>query len=154
LIASYNVGLAHPSEAARIALLSREAIEHGLNWSWTPYRVLKSVHDEATNTIVARESASLLGFAIMKYGDAQAHLLLLAVESARRRNGVGSALLGWLEVTARTAGIQWIRAEVRAQNHSALGFYCKHGYEQVKVLEGYYQRIDDAVVLAKRIAAP
>jgi ribosomal-protein-alanine N-acetyltransferase len=154
LIASYSVGLAHPSEAARIALLSREAIEQGLSWSWTPYRVLKSVHDAATNAIVAREASRLLGFAIMKYGDNQAHLLLLAVESARRRHGVGSALLAWLELTVRTAGIQWIRVEVRAQNGPARAFYRRHGYEHAKVLQGYYQGVDDAVVLAKRIGAP
>ena len=153
MIASYEIGLAHPSEAARVALLSRAAIEHGLAWSWTPQRVLKSVHDPATNTIVAREASRLLGFAIMKYGDTEAHLLLLAVEAARRRQGVGSALLAWLELTVRTAGIRTIRAEVRARNRPACAFYRRHGFEMQRVLHGYYQGLDDAVVLAKRVGA-
>lgn len=154
MITSYEVGPARAAEAGRIALLSRAAIEHGLAWSWTPQRVLKSVRDPATNAIVARERGNLLGFAIMKYGDTDAHLLLLAVDATRRRRGIASALFEWLDVTARVAGIESIRAEVRAANHPARAFYRRHGFEQVRVLRGYYQGIDDAVVLAKRIAAP
>jgi len=154
MIANYEVGLAQPADASRIALLSRAAIEYGLAWSWTPQRVLKSVQDLATNAIVAREGNDLLGFAIMKYGDSEAHLLLLAVDFARRRLGVASALLGWLELTVRTAGIESIRVEVRAENRAARAFYRKHGFEQVRVLRGYYQRVDDAVVMAKRTGAP
>lgn len=151
MISNCEVGLARASEAGRIALLSRAAIEHGLAWSWTPQRVLKSVRDAATNAIVARDGGNLLGFAIMKYGDTDAHLLLLAVDYARRRRGVGSALLAWLDVTVRTAGIESIRAEVRAGNLPALAFYRRHGFERLRVLRGYYQGIDDAVVLAKRM---
>lgn len=153
MITSYEIGPARTAEAGRIALLSRSAIEHGLAWSWTPQRVLKSVRDPATNAIVARERGNLLGFAIMKYGDADAHLLLLAVDATRRRRGVGSALLDWLEVTVRVAGLGSIRSEVRAANHPACAFYRRHGFEQVRVLRGYYQGIDDAIVLAKRTAA-
>ena len=152
MIANYEVGLARPSDASRIALLSRAAIEYGLAWSWTPQRVLKSVRDAATNAIVARDGADLLGFAIMKYGESEAHLLLLAVGFACRRRGVASSLLAWLELTVRTAGLESIRVEVRAENRAARAFYRKHGFEQVRVLRGYYQRVDDAVVLSKRIA--
>lgn len=153
MIANYEVGLARAAEAGRIALLSRAVIEHGLAWSWTPQRVLRSVRDPATNAIVARERGSLLGFAIMRYGDANAHLLLLAVDGTRRRRGVGSALLEWLDVTVRTAGLESIRVEVRAANDPARAFYRRHGFDQVRVLRGYYQGVDDAIVLAKRISA-
>lgn len=153
MIENYHIGLARSEEAARIALLSRAAIEYGLAWSWTPQRVLKSVRDAATNAIVARDGMHLLGFAIMKYGDAEAHLLLLAVDATRRRHGVGTALLAWLEKTIHTAGIASIRAEVRAANHPACAFYRCRGYRQVQVLRGYYQGLDDAVVLAKKFGA-
>ncbi len=151
MIANYEISFARSSEASSIALLSRDAIEHGLSWSWTPQRVLKSVRDVATNTIVAREPRMLTGFAIMKYRDEEAHLFLMAVHSSRRRRGVGSALLDWLEVTVRTAGIASIRVEARDMNVAARAFYNKHGYRETETLRGYYEGRDDAVVLRKTL---
>jgi ribosomal-protein-alanine N-acetyltransferase len=151
MIANYEISLARSSDAPSIAALSRDAIEHGLNWSWTPQRVLRSLRDAATNTIVARERDMLTGFAIMKYRDEDAHLLLMAVHPSRRRRGVASALLDWLEVTARVAGIASIRVEARETNSAAREFYSKHGYRQVELLRGYYESRDDAVVLKRTL---
>ncbi len=151
MIASYEISFARSSDASSIALLSRDAIECGLSWSWTPQRVLKSVQDSATNTIVARERRMLTAFAIMKYRDEEAHLFLMAVHSSRRRQGVGSALLDWLEVTVNTAGIASIRVEARNTNVAARAFYNKHGYRETETLHGYYEGRGDAVVLRKTL---
>ncbi|MGZ9059703.1 MAG: hypothetical protein ACXW14_10735, partial [Burkholderiaceae bacterium] len=75
MIASHAISLARLADAPRIAALSRDAIESGLNWSWTPQRVVRSMRDAATNTIVVREGEMLAGFAIMKYREEDAHLL-------------------------------------------------------------------------------
>ena len=149
MITNYEITLARLSDAETIASLSRNAIERGLSWSWTPQRVMRSLRDPATNTIVAREPGVLAGFAIMKYREEDAHLLLMAVHSSRRRQGVASALLDWLEVTARVAGIASIRVEARETNFAARQFYGKHGYMQVELLRGYYENRDDAVVLRR-----
>ena len=149
MIANYEITLARSADASSIASLSRDAIEYGLSWSWTAQRVLRSIRDEATNTIVAREPRVMAGFAIMKYREEDAHLLLMAVHASRRRCGVASALLDWLEVTARVAGIASIRVEARETNFAARQFYGKHGYMQVELLRGYYENRDDAVVLKR-----
>jgi len=151
MIANHSIGLARENDAANIALLSRDAIEQGLSWSWTPQRVLKSLRDVATNTIVAREASMLSGFAIMKYRDDDAHLLLMAVHASRHRRGVGSALLEWLEATARVAGLTSVRVEARELNFAARALYYKQGYKQVELLRGYYQGVDDAVVMKKML---
>ena len=91
----------------------------------------------------------LAGFAIMKYREEDAHLLLMAVHPLRRRQGVAAALLDWLEVTARVAGIASIRVEARETNFAARQFYGKHGYRQVELVRGYYENRDDAVVLKR-----
>jgi ribosomal-protein-alanine N-acetyltransferase len=151
VIANCEIALARACDAACIAALSRDAIERGLDWSWTPQRVLHSLRDADTNTIVARDRDLLAGFAIMKYRDQQAHLLLMAVQSSRRRRGVGSALLDWLEVTVGVAGIASIRAEARTVNVAARAFYRGHGYREREILRGYYQGVGDAVVLTKEL---
>jgi ribosomal-protein-alanine N-acetyltransferase len=151
MLSHLAIGLARADEAGRIALLSREAIEHGLVWRWTPQRVLRSVRDPQTNAVVARDGGALAGFAIMKYGDEDAHLHLLAVAPVQRRQGVASALLDWLELTARVAGMCRVRVEVRADNAAARALYRKFGFLQARELLGYYQGIDDAIVLIKTL---
>ena len=149
MIVQYEVKLAVPGDAFAISELSRDTIEYGLPWNWTPQRVAKSIADRSTNVAVVRHGERLIGFAIMKYGDEEAHVLLFAVHPAHRRKGVGSALLTWLEATARVAGIDLIRLEARAQNDGALSFYRQHGFMQLGLRKGYYQNVEDAVRMAK-----
>ena len=143
------IALATGADASVIANLSRDVIEQGLGWSWTAPRVLKALRDEATNVIVARRHGEVAGFAIMKYGDDTAHIVLLAVTAAQRRCGIGSALLRWLESTARTAGINTIQLEARANNHEARAFYQQLGFNEIGVRVSYYRGVEDAVRFEK-----
>ncbi len=149
MIAEYEIKLAVPGDAFAISELSRDTIEYGLPWSWTSRRVATSIADSSTNVAVARQAQRLIGFAIMKYGDEDAHVMLLAVHPAHRRKGAGSALLDWLEATARVAGIKSIQLEARARNTGAISFYRQHGFVQLGLRRGYYQRVEDAVRMAK-----
>jgi ribosomal-protein-alanine N-acetyltransferase len=76
--------LASPHDAAPIAAMSRELIEAGLGWSWTPERVQRSLRHRDTLVLTARDGERLTGFAIMLFGDERAHLSLLAVRSDYR----------------------------------------------------------------------
>jgi len=150
-----DIALARPADARAIALLSRAVVEAGLSWRWTPARVLRSLADASTNVIVARApgQAALAGFALMKYGEQEAHLLLLAVQPAQRRQGVGRALLDWLHATALTAGTGVIRLETRASNAGARAFYRAQGYVEIGRLRGYYDGVEDALRLARDLYA-
>ena len=144
-----NLQLATQADALEIARMSRDLIEQGLGWSWTPRRVLRSVVDPQTNVVVALKVSNLLGFGIMKYHEEEAHLLLLAVHPAVARRGVGSTLLAWLEKAAITAGVGQVYLEVRASNAAARAFYRRAGYAEIQHLPGYYQGQEPAVRLAK-----
>lgn len=146
-----TIRLATLRDARAIAELSRDQIEAGLAWSWTPERVRASIRNAATNVVVAMEGIALVGFGIMVYGDEKAHLSLLAVSPQRRDHGVGARLLDWLEKSARTAGIERIELEARADNLGALAFYGLRGYARYDVVHGYYQGRIDAYRLAKRL---
>ena len=150
MISNCRITLAKPRDAFTIAQLSRQVIEYGLAWRWTPERVLKSMQSPIRNVIVAHDEDRFVGFGIMKYRDDDAHLELLAVSEDMRRQGVASALLRWLEECAVTAGIQALRAEVRSENPAARNFYRHHHYAEIERLTGYYQGAEDAVRLEKR----
>jgi [ribosomal protein S18]-alanine N-acetyltransferase len=149
MITQHDIRLACEADAQPIACMSRDCIEHGLGWSWRPARVRRSIADAATNVVVCREAGGLAGFAIMKYGDEEAHLLLLAVDAHRRRRGVGTALMSWLESTVRTAGLGVIRLETRRSNLAAQAFYRRLGYQPVSRVRGWYRGIEDGVRFAK-----
>jgi ribosomal protein S18 acetylase RimI-like enzyme len=146
-----SIRLATAQDAAMIAEMSRDYIEHGLGWSWTPSRVLAAVHDRATNTAVVDEAEQITAFGIMHYGDETAHLSLLAVRPNRQQRGLGALLMAWLEKPARVAGIECIRVEARADNPNAIGFYRKQGFRESGRIAGYYRGAVDAVRLEKRL---
>jgi [ribosomal protein S18]-alanine N-acetyltransferase len=149
MITQHDIRLASDADAQAIACMSRDCIEHGLGWSWRPARVRRSIADASTNVVVCRDALGLAGFAIMKYGDEEAHLLLLAVDARRRRRGVGSALLAWLESTARTAGLGVIRLETRRTNLAGQAFYSRLGYREIARVAGWYRGFEDGVRFAK-----
>jgi ribosomal-protein-alanine N-acetyltransferase len=146
---NHTLRLADRSDAPGIAALSRDRIEQGLGWSWTAPRVLRSIRDQAANVVVAEEAVRLRGFGIMKYHDDEAHLLLLAVQAQAGRRGIGTALVEWLEASARVAGIGQVYLEARLTNGAARAFYARLGYREIQTLPGYYQGVEAAVRLAK-----
>jgi ribosomal-protein-alanine N-acetyltransferase len=140
-----KISVARVTDAGPIARMSRMLIEHDLPWSWTAERVERSIRHADTAVIVARDRRRLAGFAIMRFGDARAHLDLLAVTPACRRQGVGREMLVWLEACARTAGIFDIDLELRAGNDRARAFYVAQGYLDCGLARGYYAGREDAL---------
>ncbi len=113
--------------------------------------MLGCIGDPDTNVLVACDGAPMAGFGIMKYGERDAHLLLFAVHAERRRRGIGTALLGWLETTARVAGMQAIHLEARVSNVSGRAFYDRHGFEEGALVRGRYQGVEDGIRYVKRL---
>ena len=145
----FEIRLALTADVSGIAELSRDVVEHGLGWRWTPERVLNKLRDQETNVIVGCDQQRLAGFGIMQYKQDEAHLMLLAVNAAQQRRGIGTALLSWLEQTALTAGIGCIYLETRMLNAEARNFYRKLGYREIRTISNYYRGKEDAVFIAK-----
>ncbi len=143
--------LARAPEAPAMALMSRELIETGLGWRYTPLRMAMLMRDANTVALVATEAsaaASIAGFAVMQFGDERAHLVLLCVQATQQRRGIGRRLLAWLTLSAQVAGIAKIQLELRADNQQALAFYRQQGYVEDGLIAGYY----GGTVAARRMA--
>ncbi len=138
---------ARPADAAPIAQMSRQLIERGLAWRWTPRAVAARIADSETAAVVARTDRRMVGFAIMSFDFSRrkAHLLLMAVDPGLRRSGAGRALWGWLETLARRGGIDRVQLAGRANNPGARAFYRSLGVREVARLPGYYQAREDAL---------
>ena len=155
--------LARIAEAPALAEMSRELIEAGLAWRYTPRRlaalmaerdVLVVVMDQAgdevggeTGSGAGSGAGSLQGFAVMEFGDERAHLVLLCVHATQQRLGLGRALHDWLLKSAQVAGMASIALELRADNSTAMAFYRSLGYREVDTVAGYY----DGRIAARRM---
>ena len=145
--------LATAEDAAHIAEMARDLIEHGLGWSWTRARVSRNLRHPDSSTVVACSGSQVVGFAIMYFGADHAHLNLLAVRPAWQRRGIGRRMLGWMEESARVAGISAIHLEVRASNAAGRRFYRALGFQEVALLPRYYSGREAAIWMARDLRA-
>jgi len=141
----YRLEPARIADAALLAAMTRELIEHGLKPAWGAARIGWHVRHPESIVLTARLGLTVAGFAIMRYGDDTAHLNLLAVAPAHRRRGVARRLLQWLEASALTAGCFRIGLELRAGNEAARAFYRALGYCELGEIGGYYQGVETAI---------
>lgn len=135
-------------EARAMAEMSRQFIEAGLAWRYTPRRIAALIANPETVVLVAHDGARLQGFAVMQFGDELAHLVLLCVQPAQRRRSIGRRLTEWLLASARIAGMASIRLELRADNAAGLAFYRQLGFAETAWLSDYY----DGQIAARRMA--
>jgi ribosomal protein S18 acetylase RimI-like enzyme len=142
---SVKFGLARLGDAPRIAAMSRDLIEAGLPWTWTPKRVAAHIRERENLAVIATLERELVGFALAQFGAERVHLALLGVAEPQRRQGVGRQLVRWVEESAVVAGLFLMRLEVRATNKQARRFYASLGYAESGVMPLYYSGVEDAI---------
>lgn len=137
------------SDVAEISRISRDEVEYGLGWIYTPQRLSKLIRHNSKNVVVARADQNLVGFGIMTYHKDQVNLDLLAVKEKYRRMKMGTQIVLWLEKVAITAGSFNIFVQVREINTGAIAFYEKLGFLKLEKIEGFYEGVENGVVMAK-----
>ena len=139
--------MAQLQDAPVMAALSRQWIESGLVWRYTPARMAALIRDPDSIALVACAGPHINGFAVMRFAEVQAHLVLLCVLPAQQRQGLGRALCDWLLASARVAGIESVQLELRADNPGAWMFYRRLGFTEQHTVPAYY----DGQIAARRM---
>lgn len=119
--------------------MSRDLIEVGLSWKYDATKVAHLIADPETLALVASDQLGVAGFAVLQFGDDSAHLVLLAVQPRRQRQGVARRMLQWLFASASAAGVAKISLELRAGNEAARGFYRAMGFAEAGLVNHYYR---------------
>jgi len=165
--AAWDMQPATAGDAAELAVLTRDIIETGLQWRWRPPQIgdliarsdsrvlvirLPARHSAGERLAqVARPPRSIAAFGALSLARPACHLMLLAVASAHQRLGLGSALLQRFEQLTRDAGASQIHLEVRAANRGARAFYRNHGFYEHVYVDGYYDGVEAALQMRRRI---
>jgi [ribosomal protein S18]-alanine N-acetyltransferase len=115
-----------------------------------PANILIDIYNLGAGFLVAQENNRIIGYIIfwIKYED-EGHIISIAVDKNFRRLEVGSKLVETSIESFRKFNLNRIKLEVRVGNTGARKFYSKIGFEEEKVVEEYYEDLEDAVIMSR-----
>ena len=134
------------SHVAQVAAL--EKVCFSMPWSEN------SIRSELTNPLslwlVAEEENVVLGYIGSQAVMDEADVMNVAVDPARRREGVARKLVQALVTALNENGVHALLLEVRASNEPAKALYERQGFIQVGRRPNYYRNPkEDALILKK-----
>ena len=95
------------------------------------------------------------GFAIASHVEGTAELEAVVTAPERRRQGLGTALVGGVLAWCEAIAAERLVLEVRASNLDAVRLYARLGFRQDGVRRGYYQKpLEDAMLMSLLLGAP
>jgi [ribosomal protein S18]-alanine N-acetyltransferase len=101
---------------------------------------------------VADHEGIVCGFVAFRRMSDEAEILNLAVDSSKRRQGIGSQLMESVLAACKAAGVKKIFLEVRDSNEAARKCYLRMGFTESGRRRKYYsQPVEDALVLARTV---
>ena len=113
---------------------------------------LRSALQRNLSMRVAEEEEIVCGLMVFRTMADEAEILNLAVDSTRRRRGIGSRLMKDALAACKAAGVKKVFLEVRDSNQEAQKFYLRMGFTEVGRRREYYSRpLEDALVLARKV---
>ncbi len=122
--------------------------------AWTRSQSLGVLAMPGVRLTLALVDDAPAGFALVRAIMDEAELLLLAVDPAHRRTGIGSALLRAVEADCTARDVRKLHLEVRSGN-TAVRLYARHGFAQIGERRGYYRgregKLHDAHTYAKAL---
>lgn len=103
--------------------------------------------------LAAIDGNELVGYLICaRYAEAY-HLMNVAVDPDRRRQGIGKALID--EMLERVGADASVTLEVRVSNSGAIALYESYGFRSVGTRRRYYADTgEDAIIMWRAIGAP
>ncbi|MGX5913758.1 peptidase C39 family protein [Aliidiomarina sp. Khilg15.8] len=105
------------------------------------------------DVVVIEQAAEVVGYAILLFRPATrlARLYSFAIDPAHRRQGLGSALLNYMEQAAELENSLFLRLEVKADDTAAAHYFHTRGYVDVGLKNDYFDDHSDALVLQKQL---
>ena len=116
----------------------------------------KMLEDEYNNDIsygcVTKDDMNnIVGFAFLWEPPYEIHISNIVVKKDMRNNKIGSRLLEKLIEIARQKKKDEITLEVNINNIYAIKLYEKYNFEKVGIRKKYYNNIDDALIMTKKL---
>lgn len=110
--------------------------------------MFQQLHDMGVGFLVAEEKDYVIGYVLfwIKYEN-QGHIISIAVDKNYRRRGYGTQLLVKAISILSLLNLDAIYLEVNENNEGAVEFYKQFSFKQDRVVPGYYENGDGAIVM-------
>lgn len=114
--------------------------------------VFQGLYEMGVGFLVAELDGYVIGYVIfwIKYEN-QGHIISIAVDKNYRRMGAGSKLLVKAIAILSLLKLDVIYLEVRKSNAGAIEFYKQFNFKMDRIVPGYYETGEDAVILYLRL---
>ena len=110
--------------------------------------MFQQLYDMGIGFLVAEKDGYVIGYVLfwIKYEN-QGHIISIAVDKNYRRRGYGTQLLVKAISILSLLKLDTIYLEVNENNKGAIEFYKQFNFIQDRVVPGYYENGDGAIVL-------
>lgn len=145
--ATSRTGLLDVTQARQVAALHQQG---GFARRWEPGECAALLADRSvvTEGVFCGRSAEPCGFVMSRIAADEAEVLSIVVAGARRRSGLGQALLAAHLAQLAARGVTRLFLEVEESNAPAIALYRRFGFATVGRREGYYPKPDGSRVAA------
>ena len=126
---------AGPADAAAIAAIDP---------TWDTDALAATLGAPSSRAWVVAQDGRVIAHALTSVTGDEAEIVLIAVDPALRRRGIGADLLADVLADWRSSGITAGSLEVRADNTAAIALYVRAGWRASGHRRGYYRDGSDA----------
>lgn len=126
-------------DAAALAMVHALSFRH----SWSESDFERLLADRSVVGHVARASGgsgAVVGFALSRFAEDEAEILVIAVAPTERSRGLAGGLMGRHLARLAALGVTRVFLEVDEGNRPALRLYARAGFHEVGRRTGYYRR--------------
>ncbi len=118
---------------------------------WTVSILKSELENDNSRYIVALKNREIVGFAGIIILPDDTEITNIVTKKSERKKGIGKLLLDKLIKITREEKKEIISLEVNEKNIIAIDLYKKFGFEEVGKRKRYYNGIDDAIIMNKKI---
>ncbi len=118
---------------------------------WTPTILESELKNENSRYVVAKENNKIVGFAGIIILPDDIEITNIVTKKTERKKGIGKLLLDKIIEISKEEKKELLSLEVNEKNLIAINLYSKFGFEKVGIRKKYYNGIEDAIIMTKKI---
>lgn len=118
---------------------------------WPPSILKSEIESSLSRYVVAKEVDNIVGFAGIIILPDDVEITNIVTKKTERKKGIGTLLLEKIIEISKETNKKIISLEVNEKNDSAIKLYTKFGFEKVGLRKRYYNGIDNAIIMSRKI---
>lgn len=129
----------------------KDTLQNNFDEFWTASILKSELENKLSKYIVAKENENIVGFAGIIILPDDIEITNIVTKKTERKKGIGNLLLEKIIEMSKETEKEFISLEVNEKNIIAINLYEKFGFKKVGLRKKYYNGIDDAIIMTRKI---